>query len=337
MRHARGRAGILALAVAAVAIGAALAIATNGRAASGNICNVPTTTTNQWASCVKQFVLPHFIAPGKSALSVTKFTNESGSGGATATHLVLAVDLGASPGNVSIVPGTIQLYLNGVALATGGCTTPTSTTTGDLVLSCPVGNVAGGGVAKMVVEVTTAQNLQLVGSASYGEGPGNPSNPPNDFQQNHDFLTVVGDGSATGSCFTAAWNLSGTTAQQQTTAAGGLGNDGFPCTFADAGVHASIPAGFHTFVSFVEFPVLVGAPANVAILFTPLPAPLKWNTFPLYENNGGADFVVPNCNRDGSVPAGFDSCIYNRSTLPKGGAEVDLHVTGSPGDGNYWG
>jgi hypothetical protein len=335
MRHGGGRAAIAAAIVVAVSIAAALAIATSGRAASGNICNSPTTSTNPWASCVKQFVLPHFITANSKALSVTKFTNESGPSGATATHLVLSVDFGAAPANVSIVAGTTKVFLNDVALGTTGCATSTGSN-GDLVLSCPVGNVSGGGIAKMVVEFTTAQNLNLVGTATYGEGPGNPSNPPNDFQQNHDTLNVVADGSATGSCFNAAWSLTGSTPQQKTSAAGGLGNDGFPCTFADAGVVASVPAGFHTFVSFVEFPLMAGPPAKVVLQFTPLPAPLKWQTFPLYENDPNGP-TVQKCGADGLPTNGLDSCITNRSTLPKGGAEIDLNVVGSPGDGSYWG
>jgi hypothetical protein len=334
MRHARGRMLILLVAVASVAIGTALAVATNGRAASGNICNSPTTTTNPWASCMKQFVLPHYITPGSSALSVTKFHNESGASGATATHVTLAVDLGVSSA-VSLVAGTTQLTLDGNALSTSGCA-PSTSTAGHLVLTCAVGNVAGDSTAKMVVQFTSTQSVDLVGTATYGEGPGNPSNPPNDFQQNHDTLNVVGDGTVSGSCFTGGFNIKGTTTKQNTSAVGGQGNDGFPCTFADAGVHTVVPAGFHTYVSFVEFPVLLNAPANVVIQFTPLPAPLNWKTFPLFENDASGPTVQP-CGTNGLPTNGLDSCITNRSTLPKGGAEIDMHVTGSPADGSYWG
>jgi hypothetical protein len=333
MRYVRARNAAAAFVV--IAIATALAVATRGNAASGNICNSPSVGTPlSAASCVKQFVLPHYVTAGSTVLSVTKFFNQSGSGGATATHVVVAVDFGAAATSIT----SIQVSVNATSLDPSICTTQTSAGA-PVGVSCPVGNIAGGGSAKLVVQYVTSHGGQLTGSASYGEGGGNPSNPPNDFQVNYDTLNVIGDGSASGSCFAIPWSVTGSTAKQSTAASGNPLTDGsFPCTFADAGVFSTAPpfAGTPTTqVSFVEFPVLPSM-ATVVIKFTPLPAPLKWQSFPLNENNGGANFVVPNCNKDGSVPAG-DSCIYNRSTLPKGGAEIDLHVTGSPADGSYWG
>lgn len=315
---------------------ALLAVATAGRAASTNICSTPSTGTPlSPASCVQELVVPHYISTGASAISLTKFTNQSGVGGATATHTVISVNF-QTPVSVT----AIALSVGGLPISATSCT-PSPGSSSVTSVSCPVGNIAGGSTAKMTVEFSGATTtMTLTGAASYGEGCCNASNPPNDYQVNYDKLTVVTDGTASGDCFsTTTWNVNGKTSTQSTSASGGQGSGGFPCTFADAGVFPTVPAGYHTQVSFVEFPVMTGSPATVVIQFTPLPSGLNWKTFPLYENNGGANFVVPNCNLDGSVPSGsgFDSCIYNRSTLPKGGAEIDMHVTGSPIDGSYWG
>jgi hypothetical protein len=81
---------------------------------------------------------------------------------------------------------------------------------------------------------------------------------------------------------------------------------------------------------------MLNGPAKVVLRFTPLPAPLNWKTFPLYENSATGPTVQP-CNASGLPTNGLDSCITNRSTLPKGGAEVDMNVVGATFDGSYWG
>jgi hypothetical protein len=353
MRHVRLRTLIFGLAVAAVGIAGALAVATSGRAASGNICNQPTTSTHPYASCVQQFVLPHYVTavtdtsmPAATGVAITKFHNESGPSGATATHTVVSV---AIPAGVTV--NSFVVFVNGSQQPSSACTQPTTST-----VACAVGNISGDGLVKVVVYFSAPRvtgDYQFVGTANYGEGGGNPSNVPNDNQVNVDTLHVVASG-AQGSCFTGSWNVAGTRLtpdsklSQTTNAAGGLGNgtDGLNCAYADAGVFSpavvgtptGIPVGGHTQVSFVEFPVQFSGFATVALQWNPLPAPLNWKTFTLNESLNGQTITVLPCGANGlPTVAGADSCIFNRSTLPKGGAEIDMHVTGAPGDGSYWG
>jgi hypothetical protein len=368
MRY-RSRKLVAVGAIAALTVLAlALAFATGSRAASPNVCNRPSVATTDTdfpkgltpASCVTELVAPHFIASGADAISVTKFTNES-NGGANATHVVLKVDF-PSAVNVELVNG----LLPGDA-SIAGCTVSS------LAVSCPYGNVASGTV-KLVVRFSAPTTMILTGSASYGEGPGNPSNPPNDFQVNYDTLTVGAAGTG-GGCFDgtpppiSVSNLG----QSTSTSVGTAADTSLPCTFVDAGV---LPKSFsnkngasNTQISFVEFPFLSTDTLGrvqfgmVKILFTPLPSGVNINKLALLEDTSyplpfatsgffGTYVTVPACNRDGSIPgvngtpAQFaidsiphanDSCIYNRSTLPKGGGEIDMHVLGSPFDGHYQG
>ena len=351
-----GRACVLAGAV--VAIG--LVFAGAGGAASKNICAVPSTGTPPnltGASCVHQFVGPHFISPGSDALSVTEFNNESG--GATATHLVLGVRFPTTDVAIRSV--------DGVSLALSGCTPDTSA--GQLTISCPVGNVAGGGGAKMTVRFapgpTVATSMRLTGTATYGEGTGTPGQPPNSVQVNYDTLTLSSDASADGGCFDAPQPVRGTNGLQTTYATLGAAaaDTSLPCTFVDAGVldnSLAAPGTIHSQISFDEFPTLAGSSpyATVRIQFTPLPPGVNLNKLKLLEDtNYAAPFfttfiTVPNCDKSGNIPAPVgipaftatdllphanDSCIYNRSPLPSGGGEVDLHAIGSPFDSHYGG
>lgn len=343
---------------ALVVLALALAFATGGRAASPNVCNVPSAGAPPLspASCVAEIVAPHFIAPGSDAISVTKFTNES-NGGANATHVVLEVDFPAPGATVESVNG-----MSPSAAQAGGCTVSSTS------VSCPYGNVASGTV-KLVVRFSATTTMTLTGSASYGEGPGNPSNPPNDFQVNYDTLTVGAAGSD-GGCFDGAPRLvSATNLGQSTSAAVGPAADTtLPCTFVDAGVlpktFSHKNAASNTQISFVEFPFLpAGQLGTVRILFTPLPSGVNINKLALLEDTSyplpfatsgffGTFVTVPTCNKNGSIPGANgtpaqgatdsgahanDSCVYSRSTLPKGGGEIDMHVLGSPFDGHYQG
>ena len=94
------------------------------------------------------------------------------------------------------------------------------------------------------------------------------------------------------------------------------------------------------------------------MLFRSLPPGVNLNKLKLLEDtNYAAPFfttfiTVPNCDKSGNIPAPVgipaftatdllphanDSCIYNRSPLPSGGGEVDLHAIGSPFDSHYGG
>jgi hypothetical protein len=355
-RNSLGLVGLAAL----VAVAGALAFAAGGRAASPNICTHPSAldpSTGQLtgASCVTQLVAPHFITAGSDAISVTKFTNESG-GAANATHVVITVTF----------PSAVTLRsVNGVAPAASGCTTSSTS------VSCPYGSVSG--TVKLTVRFAATTTMLVTGTVTYGEAgndnPGGPNGGVNDRQVNYDTLTISSN--AAGGCFdTVPPTQTGTNGGTQSTAATvGLAADTtLPCTFVDAGVLAKSVSAKHgalnTEVSFVEFPFLpAGTFATVKLLFTPLPAGVNLNKLSLLEDTSypapfatsgffGTFVTVPVCNKDGSIPGtngtpalgatdalphSNDSCIFNRSSLPKGGGEIDMHVLGSLFDGHYQG
>jgi hypothetical protein len=312
------------------------------------------------ASCVQEVAAPHFISQGAEALSFTKFTNESGSGGGTATHVVIAVGF-SSPVDVK----SITLLVNGSAADVTGCTPTTSPAAGVSSVSCPVGNLSGGGTAKLTVRFAANTSTTLTGTATYGEGSGTPGQPTNSVQGNTDTLTVPSDGSAGGGCSNTAQNVTGTLGGQTTSASVGTAADtSLPCTYADAGVLSSAFAAAGTLksqISFVEFPAPASGFATVKILFTPLPAGVNLNKLKLLEDTNytqGSFFqtsiTVPPCDKSGNTPGNIpapvgiplpgandgaphsnDSCIFNRSPLPGGGGELDLHILSSPLDGHY--
>jgi hypothetical protein len=355
--------GLVGVTGAAV-IASVLVLASGSTAAGKNICLNPSTIA---ASCVTELAAPHFISPGADALSVTKFKNESGSSGGTATHVVIAVGF-SSPVNVS----SITLAVNGSAADATGCTTTPATppATGVISVSCPVGNIAGGGTAILTVRfATTTTTTTLNGTATYGEGSGTPGQPTNSVQGNTDTVTVTSDGSASGGCFDIGGTNQPTTAtvtgsnslQSTSATVGPKADSSFPCTFADAGVFGSTPSNSvlktGTQISFVEFPTLAGGYGTVVIKMTPLPDGLKLNTAKILEDTNYAVpyfktyITVPKCDKFGNIPTpppvgippkgatdpspSNDSCIFNRSPLPAGGGEFDLHVIGSPFDGHY--
>ena len=365
MRHVSAKAfGLVGVTGAAVTV-AVLVLATGGTAAGKNICLMPSTTK---ASCVKEVAAPHFISPPSDvrppsdALSITKFTNESGSGGSTATHVVLSVGF-SSPADstvpVDVNVKSITLLVNGSAAALTGCS-PTTLPATVSTVSCPVGNLAGSGTAKLTVRFAASTSTTLTGTATYGEGNGTPGQPTNSVQGNTDTVTVPSDGSAGGGCSNTAQNVTGTMGGQTTSASVGTAADSsLPCTYADAGVLSSAlaaPGTLKSQISFVEFPAPASGFATVKILFTPLPAGVNLNKLKLLEDtNYVAPFfltsiTVPNCDKSGGIPTPVeipapgatdavphsnDSCIFNRSPLPGGGGELDLHVLSSPLDGHY--
>jgi hypothetical protein len=364
--------------VATVAVAVSLAFVSGGRAASPNVCLTPTPPGGTTSSCVTQIVTPHFISPPgtdgvpNDAISITKFLNESGASGATATHLVIGVSFTNAAGTlVPVKVKSIALVVNGSSAGTTGCSPALDTSATSV--SCPAGNIAGNGTVKLTVRFSTSVTLTPTGSVAYGEGPGNPSNPPNDFQVDTDSLplTVSADGSAGGGCFDILPGLTqtvtgrSTDTLQATSAKVGQGAGSLPCTFVDAGVRdktTSALAG-HTKVSFVEFPTFLSGYATVAMILTPVPAGFNLNKSPVFEDTSYAApyfqtyITVPNCDKAGNIvgavgtpPPGAkdpvvptdpvppnDTCIFNRSSLPKGAGEIDMHVIGSPADGSYQG
>jgi hypothetical protein len=360
MRFQRLKLLALGGAAALVVLAAVLAFATGSRAAGANICSQPSATSPTGrASCVTELVAPHFIFASTShALSITKFHNEA-VGGATATHVLLSVTF---PDTTAVtIVGTPAVFVAAPGSSTFNPFASTCTKTTDsqshTVESCTAGNIPGDGQAKMVVEFTGSSGGQLTGEAAYGEGGGNPSNPPNDDQVNFDNLTL--GGAANGGCFPSDQlppSITGTGTLQQTQLSGvGANNISLPCTFIDAGVKA-VPDGFKgpgvTQISFVEFPSF-GAVATVYMILTPIPTGFNLNNAsksPIFEDTSGtgsfSSFVtVPACDKNGNIvgaigipPAGNDSCVFARTSLGKGNGEIGIHVfLANPFDQTYKG
>jgi hypothetical protein len=345
------RPGVLAVVAAAAFIGSLLAFTAGGQAASPNICNTASTATTN-ASCVAQTVAPHVLTANEDAVSITQFTNESGVGGATATHVVLSATF---PAPVTVTG--ILLFVNGAQVSTTNLCTPATLPSGPSAqsVSCSAGSILGAGNAKMIVRFKTAQAMTVTGAAVYGES-GNDSLPPrpngtvNDSQQSRDSFTIASAGTAQGDCFDANQfvgglaSVSGATTTQSTSASLGQASASLnlPCSPASAGIDTDPthrPASFTRPVSFAEFMQITGnAFGTVTVDFlTSVP-----NGLVLKELVAGTDPTVasnwqpvPNCVSD--LPPSGDSCISSKKNLPKGGLEFILHVLGSSVDPRYIG
>jgi hypothetical protein len=346
--------------VAALAvIAAVLALATSSRAASGNICNVNSgTPPSTPASCVTEFVGPDSISTGGDAVSVTKFHNESTNSGATATHVLLTVTL---PAGVT-TDGTGKAFVAAPGTTTYMPISPNPCATTPTGVSCPVGNIKGDGRAKVVVQVkgSTAGAYSLKVEATYGEGSGGTSNPPNDDQINSGTLNVGVAGIA-GGCIPPGQTgtVTGGTNGQQTQVITGPASDGtLPCTFIEGGVtqFAGGP-GVAPNVSFVEFPGLSeNGYATVYIIFNPIPTGFNLNKSRIFEDTSGNGtfstyITVPACDQKGNIVGATgnpvvgqtdpspvnDSCIFARTSLGKGSGEVGMHVLANPFDQTYKG
>ena len=337
----------LAAAVAAVAVTASLlALAGGGQAASPNICTEASTELVD-ASCLTEQVVPHVLTTGGDAVSATTFTNQSGVGGATATHVVLSVTF---PGTATVTVEAIRMLVNGTVVS-NSCTPATlpGPAPGQTV-SCSFGSIIGNDKAELIVRFSTTAGGSLVGAASYGEG-GSDSNPHpnttvNDTQQARDTLAIAGT-SAVGNCYDVATGqtqeVRGSTASQSIKAVVGKASSAnLPCTPVSVGVdidpkHLRSPLSFTQSVVFAEFTAITdGATGTVTIDFlSSLP-----KGFVLQELKLGFDptdphswVQVPTC---ASNPSG-DSCIASQKNLPKGGQEFILNVLGSSFDPRYGG
>jgi hypothetical protein len=361
MRFQRLKLLALGGAAALVVLAAVLAFAAGSRAASGNICikNSGTPPTKP-ASCVTEVVGPHFISVGGHAVSITKFHNEAGISGATATHVVLSLTL---PSGVT-TDGTPSAFVAAPGTTTFKPVSP-NPCTGTTTISCSFGNIKGDGRAKIVVQIkgNAAGTYPLNVEATYGEGGGGTSNPPNDDQVNSDTLNVGAAGTA-GDCTPIPPNQTntvgtGTGNGQQTQVTAGPASDGtLPCTFIEAGVTAFAGGpGVTQNASFVEFPGLSGnGYATVDIIFNPVPTGFNLNKSPIFEDTSGngsfSSFItVPACDKKGNIvgPTGNpavgqtdpspvnDSCIFARTSLGKGSGEIEMHVLANPFDQTYKG
>jgi hypothetical protein len=337
--------GLFALA-GTIAVAAVLGTAGIGKAASPNICLTPSTTN---ASCVAQLTAPHVLTAGQDAVSVTRFTNESGIGGSSATHVVLSATFLVGTVATPVTVKGVTLFVNGSPVSTASCspaslaTPPTSVAT----VSCPVGTIAGDSSAKLVVRFSASSARTVAGSASYGEG-GNDSATPrpngtkNDLQTSRDSFTIAGT-SAQGNCFdTSLATLSGSTATQVTTASIGAVDPSLdlPCTPGGAGVDTvgTRPTGFVP-IWFTDFlTVNNGGFATVTLdaLFNVPKGFVLRELTGLNPSDAASWTAVPACNGSGLPPSG-DSCIFETSSLPKGGVRWILHAFGTLFDSKYAG
>lgn len=330
-------------AAAVAGVVALLVFAGGGNAASGNICTVPSQTS---ASCVKESVAPHVITANGDAVSITDFTNQSGVGGANATHVVVSANFSAA-----VMVKGIVLLVNGTQVSANACTpAPGSLPVSAATVSCPVGSVAGGGRVRMIVRFSTAVSTDIAAGVTYGESgndncPNRPNCTVNDSQGNHDSLTVASGATAQGNCFDASQfigglvTVSGSTVNKIVTASVGQADStqNLPCTPVGAGVdtnQANHPTTFLTpDVAFVEFMKLSGnGTGTVTIELASVPSGFVLKEFVGTDPTNPADWVaVPQCV-SGLPPTGFDSCIAK-----KNGKRFTLNVFGSPVDPRYGG
>jgi hypothetical protein len=336
--------GLFALA-GTIDVAAVLGTAGICKSASPNICLSPSTSTTN-ASCVAQLTAPHVLTAGQDAVSVTRFTNQSGLGGSTATHVVLSATFLVGTVATPVTVKGVTLFVNGSPVSTASCS-PASLANPVATVSCPVGTIPGASSAKLVVRFSASTAMTVAGSASYGEG-GNDSSPPhpngtkNDLQTSRDSFTIAGT-SAQGNCFdTSLATLSGSTATQVTTASIGAVDPSLdlPCTPGGAGVDTvgTRPTGFVP-IWFTDFLTInSGGFATVTLdaLFN-VPKSFVLRELTGLDASAAASWTaVPACNGSGLPPSG-DSCIFATSNLPKGGVRWTLHALGVLFDSKYAG
>jgi hypothetical protein len=339
----------------AALLATALALAGIGSAASPSVCITNT-------SCISEAVAPHFIgaasepanpATWNDAISITKFHNESGVGGATATHVVLSVTFTSA---VAVSTPFVQIVSTSTQDGSGTtipstCTTTTTTTT--LRRSCDVGNIVGGGDAKLVVRFATATSMNqpatlIRGSVTYGEsGNDNPTGPNGQVNDDHaDFDSLTVGGNLQGSCFdlNTTPTVSGATATQATSATvGQAALAGLPCTPALAGVEpgttSNRPSTFTRDISFTEFlPIVGGAKGTVIVDFlTAVPKGFVLKELVnLAAPTNPASWVEVKACGDLTNPSP-DSCISGTKNLARGGLRYFLSVAGTLVDPRYSG
>jgi hypothetical protein len=336
--------GLFALA-GTIAVAAVLGTAGIGKAASPNIC-LTASTPNTNASCVAELTAPHVVTAGQDAVSVTRFTNQSGLGGSSATHVVVSATFLVGTVATPVTVKGVTLFVNGSPVSTASCS-PASLANPVATVSCPVGTIPGASSAKLVVRFSASTAMTVAGSASYGEG-GNDSTSPrpngtkNDLQTSKDSFTIAGT-SAQGNCFdTSVASLSGSTATQVTTASIGAVDQSLdlPCTPAGAGVDTvgTRPTGFVP-IWFTDFLAVDGggfATVTLDALFNVPKSFVLRELTGLDASDAASWTAVPACNGSGLPPSG-DSCIFSTSNLPKGGVRWTLHALGVLFDSKYAG
>ncbi len=365
---------VVALAIAAVAA-ATLGLTGSSRAASPGVCTTPSVppttpgTPGTASSCVTQTLTPLTVTVGADGVSITRFDNQ---GTSTATHLSITQTFSAP-----VTIKSITLVLNGSVTSSSTCTPTPLPSVPVMNVSCTdVGNVPGGSFAKLIVRYSAGAvgSIQVFGFVRYGESSsdkqGGPNGTVNDQQwSNVVTVTVVtADPNASGkplqagkcTTFTGTETVAGGDTTLSATAIYSVTVDPLlPCTPAAAGVIPGTFPNIQTAVAFAEVPQTSPSSfVTVIIAFTPLPPNTTLKKLVLLENTAVPPnplfttfITVPGCDAGGlppnpgtpfpgamdSDPHENDSCIFSRSSLPKGGGELVLHVLGTGGDPGFGG
>jgi hypothetical protein len=336
----------LALLVVLAAAVTTLTLAGGGGAASPGICITSSTGTTD-ASCVRQLVTPHVVTANNDVQTITSFTNESGSGGANASRVLLAVSF---PSNVTVKAIKVTVNTNVIfSSEPPGPTTPNPCTPAVLpatasTVTCSVGSVSGGSKANLYVRAATATGGTVTGSANYGERTNDNAGQLNSTQLARDSF-AIGDGSkAKGGCFdSTSTTLTGSTSTQSITSTAGPVDSSLKvqCMPLASGIDTDgpRPPGF-TPIWFTDFLGINGGGFGTVLVDANFKVP---STFVLRELTG-LNPTDPNswtpvpigCLASGLPPSG-DSCIFDTKNLPKGGLRWILHVTGTLFDSKFAG
>ncbi len=340
--------GVCAVALATAAV---LGYVARGDAAGTNIC--------PGSICLLAVVSPHTTSavpdtPGFAASSVGRFNNDSPS---TATHVDLTflfTDATNAAATVQIDRTKIGTFVDGSAVA-GTCTTVPATGTNVSSVSCGFPNLAGGHYAKLQFPFTPVAPTPLApGStvkatlrANYGEGNGGA----NDTQTANDTLTIAG-ATAAGKCTAGASQLAPVSNSSLTSSIGvdypaATTDQNLPCTAVGIGVSNTqvTVGGVAGYIATLELP-RVSPFATVQHDVTPLAAKTSLKSTVIWESlqavgTNNFDLKVPACDSAGLPPSpvtpGFsaDTCVYDRSSLPKGGGRFIMHALGAITDPRY--
>jgi hypothetical protein len=334
---------VLGVCAVALATAAVLGYVGRGDAAGTNIC--------PGSVCLTGVVSPHVTSAtpqsGFAAFAAGRFNNNSPS---TATHLNLTIsfkDGTGAPAFVSV--GTIGKFVDGSSVAPACIPVGSSFSS----VSCSFPNLAGGHFAKLQfpftpvapTPLTVGSTVTATLSATYGEGNGGA----NDSQTAApDTLKISG----AGKCTTGGSKLDPISNSSQTSSIGvdypaAATNQNLPCTAVGIDVSNTqiTVGGIAGYVATLELPLVNGF-ATVQHDVTPLPDKTTVKGLVIWESlqpvgTTNFDLKVPTCDSAGlpPIPAtpGFssDTCVFNRSSLPKGGARFIMHALGASIDPRY--
>lgn len=337
---------------------AVLGYVARGDAAGTNIC--------PGSVCLATVVSPHLTsaapAEGFAAFAAGLFNNSSPS---TATHLELKLVFKnvTDPLNppldatVTIDKSKIATLVDGspVAATCSPARTATSALENVSSVTCSFPNLGGGHKAKLQLPFTpfdpTAPGSQISARllATYGEGNGGA----NDTQTGPaDTLTIAGSTGA-GKCTAAGSQLASVS---NSTLTASIGVPSYPAATTDqhlpctpVGIAVSEDkinvGGVFGYVASLELPKVAGF-AVVQHDVTPLPEKTTVKNLVIWESlfptgNSNFNFKVPPCDSNGLPPSpaatGFsaDTCVFDRSGLPKGGGRFIMHALGTLTDPRY--